>query len=192
MSDDFLDSISAELESITSSGDTLTRIRELAKKVRGLEATRSQLEEELSAVKRQIQELTERDLVKLMSEANMTSFALESDGNYPAMTFDKTTFYSAKIPEDKEIEAFAWLHDQGHGDIVKTQITVALGMGERDLAEQVEHAIADAGVDYSSKLSVHPATLKSFVKSEVESGRALPLELFGAFIGEVVKLKKGK
>jgi hypothetical protein len=108
------------------------------------------------------------------------------------MTFDKTTFYSAKIPEDKEIEAFAWLHDQGHGDIVKTQITVALGMGERDLAEQVEHAIADAGADYSSKLSVHPATLKSFVKSEVESGRALPLELFGAFIGEVVKLKKGK
>lgn len=192
MSDDFLDSISAELESITSSGDTLTRIRELAKKVRGLEATRSQLEEELSAVKRQIQELTERDLVKLMSEANMTSFALESDGNYPAMTFDKTTFYSAKIPEDKEIEAFTWLHDQGHGDIVKTQITVALGMGERELAEQVEHAIADAGADYSSKLSVHPATLKSFVKSEVESGRALPLELFGAFIGEVVKLKKGK
>jgi hypothetical protein len=192
MSDDFLDSISAELENISSSGDTLTRIREAAKKVRGLEAVRSELEEELSAVKRQIQELTERDLVKLMSEANMTSFALESDGNYPSMTFDKTTFYSAKIPEDKEIEAFAWLHDQGHGDIVKTQITVALGMGERDLAEQVEHAIADAGADYSSKLSVHPATLKSFVKSEVESGRALPLELFGAFIGEVVKLKKGK
>jgi hypothetical protein len=192
MSDDFLDGISAELESISSSSDLLTRIKELAKKVRGLEATRTQLEEELAAVKRQIQEATERDLVKLMSEANMTSFALESDGNYPAVTFDKTTFYSAKIPEDKEIEAFAWLHDKGHGDIVKTQITVALGMGERDLAEQVEHAISDAGADYSSKLSVHPATLKSFVKSEVESGRALPLELFGAFIGEVVKLKKGK
>lgn len=192
MSDDFLDSISAEVENISSSGDMLTRIRESAKKVRGLEAVRAELEEELSAVKRQIQELTERDLVKLMSEANMTSFALESDGNYPAMTFDKTTFYSAKIPEDKEIEAFTWLHDQGHGDIVKTQITVALGMGERELAEQVEHAIADAGADYSSKLSVHPATLKSFVKSEVESGRAIPLDLFGAFIGEVVKLKKGK
>lgn len=192
MSDDFLDSITSELENISSSGDMLARIRESAKSVRELEATRSQLEEQLSAVKRKIQELTERDLVKLMSEANMTSFALESDGNYPAMTFDKTTFYSAKIPEDKEIEAFTWLHDQGHGDIVKTQITVALGMGERELAEQVEHAIADAGADYSSKLSVHPATLKSFVKSEVESGRAIPLELFGAFIGEVVKLKKGK
>lgn len=192
MSDDFLDSITSEVEQISSSGDKLERVRGVAKKVRELEARRAELEDELSQVKRTIQELTERDLVKMMSEANMSSFALEKDGNYPAMVFDKTTYYSAKIPEDKEIEAFAWLHDQGHGDIVKTQITVALGMGERELAEQVEHAISDAGVDYSSKLSVHPATLKSFVKTEVEAGRAIPLDLFGAYIGEVVKLKKGK
>lgn len=192
MSDDFLDSITSEVEQISSSGDKLERVRALAKQVRELEARRGELEDELTRVKRSIQELTERDLVKMMSEANMSSFALDSDGNYPAMTFDKTTYYSAKIPEDKEIEAFAWLHDQGHGDIVKTQITVALGMGERDLAEQVEHAIADAGADYSSKLSVHSATLKSFVKTEVEAGRAIPLDLFGAYIGEVVKLKKGK
>lgn len=192
MSDDFLDNITAEMESLAQSGDRLDRIKTTAERVRDLEARRTELEEELSKIKQEVKELTERDLVKLMSEANMTSFSLDSNGNSPAMVFEKKTFYDAKIPEDKEIEAFAWLHDQGHGDIVKTQITVALGMGERELAQQVEHAIADAGADYSSRLQVHPATLKSFVKTEVEAGRAIPLDLFGAFIGEVVKLKKGE
>jgi len=190
MTDDFLDSVMSEMQTVT--GDRLDRVRAVAKKVRELEAARIQLEDELSKVKNQLKELTERDLVKLMSEANMTALTLEGEGNYPEVTFEKVNFYSAKIPEEKEIEAFAWLHDQGHGDIVKTQISVSLGMGERDLAQQVEKSISDAGADYSSKLTVHSATLKSFVKTEVEAGRAIPLDLFGAYIGEIVKLKKGK
>lgn len=192
MEDDFLDRLTDEANTVAASGDRLERVRTTAAQVRNLEMERTELEERLSAIKHQLQSLTERDLVKVMGEAGMTSFALEPDGNLPAVTFDKVTYYSAKIPEDKEIEAFAWLHDQGHGDLVKTQITVALGMGDREIAQQVETAITEVGADYSSKLSVHPATLKSFVKSEVEAGRAIPLDLFGAHIGEVVKIKKGK
>lgn len=192
MNDDFMDTITEEANSFAASGDRLDRVKTTAKQVRQLELEKEILEEKLSTVKRQLQNLLERDLVKVMSEANMTSFALEKDGNLPALVFEKTTFYNAKIPEEKEIEAFAWLHDQGYGELVKTQITVSLGMGDREMAQQVEQSISEVGADYSSKLSVHPSTLKSFVKAEVEAGRAIPLDLFGAYIGETVKIKKGK
>lgn len=190
--DDFMNSLIEETNAINNSGDKLDRIKETAKRVRELESKKSDIEEDLRSINKQIKELTERVLVKMMLDANMTSFVLEGDGNHPSLKFNKTTLYGAKIPEDKEIEAFAWLHDQGHGDIVKTQISVALGMGERDLAEQVEHAIADAGADFSSKLTVHSSTLKSFVKTEVEAGRAIPMDLFGVTIYDLVTMKKDK
>lgn len=192
MSDDFLDQLTAEVDAIAASGDRLERVKRVATRVRLLEAEREAAEEKLKDINLQLKMLTERDLVKFMGEASLTSFSLEAEGNFPPMKFEKVTFYSAKIPEDKEVDAFNWFHEEGHGDLVKTQITVALGMGEREVAESVEKAITEAGADYSSKLTVHPATLKSFVRSEMEAGRPLPVELLGVHVGEVVKLKKGK
>ena len=192
MTDDFLDDVMNEVESVSASGDRLERVRAVARQVRELEVAREELEERLSDIKNRLKMLTERDLVKLMGEANMTSFALDREGNSPPVTFDKMTYYSAKIPEEKEVAAFNWLHDQGHGDLVKTEIKLSFGMSEREQAERLEKALADKNYDYNSKLAVHPATLKAFVKSEVESGHAIPLDLFGVHIGEIVKLKKGK
>lgn len=189
---DFLDDIMAEVETISTSGDKLDIVRNAVKKLRALEFKKDQLEADLADTKRAILDMTEKDLVKLFSETNLTSLTLEAEGNYPAMKFEKSTFYNAKIPEDKEAEAFTWLHDEGHGDLVKTQVTASFGMGERDTAEQVEAAIASLGVDYNSKLSVHSSTLKAFVKSEIEAGRALPMDLLGVYMGEIVKLKKVK
>ena len=194
MSDAFLDEVMNEVVAVSSSGDKLDLVRNAARRLRDLEHRKSELEEELDKTKREILELTERDLVKLFSAANMSSLTLEAEGHHPAVTFEKTTFYSAKIPAEKEAEAFAWLHDNGHGDIVKTQVTVALGMGERETAEQVEAAISNLGVDYNSKLSVHPSTLKAFAKAEIEANHALPMDLLGVYMGEIIKLKtvKGK
>ena len=192
MSEEFLDDLINEVNQITSSSDRLEIVRKAVKNLRELEYERIQLEEQIASVKSKILEYTRDKLVKLFNTANITSISLEADGNYPPVLFERATFYEAKIPEDKELEAFGWLHDNGHGDIVKTQISVALGMGERELAQNVEKAISDAGADYNSKLGVHPSTLKSFVKNEIESGRAVPMDLFGVYAGEVVKLKKGK
>jgi hypothetical protein len=191
MDDDFLDSINQEVIAHTGE-DRLERVRAAASELRDLESQREDLEERLADVKNRIKMLVERDLVRLMSEANMTSFSLDREGNSPPMKFDRVTNYYAKIPEDKEIEAFNWLHDQGHGDIVKTEIKLTFGMKERDQAQELEKDLASKRYDYDSKLAVHPSTLKAFVKHEVEAGSPIPLDLFGAYIQDVVKLKKGK
>jgi hypothetical protein len=191
---DFLDDIMAEVSEISASSDKMEILKASAKLLRSLEHKKEELETELAEIKKKIHNLMERDLVNLFGELNLTSLTLEAEGNYPAMKFDKTTYYNAKIPEDKEAEAFAWLHDHGHGDIVKTVVSASFGMGERESAEQVEAAISQLGVDFNSKLSVHPSTLKAFAKSEIEAGNALPMETLGIYVGETVKMKivKGK
>ena len=191
---DFLDEIMSEVETVASTSDKLDILKKTAAQLRFLELKKEELEQELAETKKAITLLSERDLVQLFSETNLSSLTLDADGNYPAMKFDKTTFYNAKIPEEKEAEAFAWLHDNGHADIVKTEIKLSFGMRERQQAERLEKALAAKNYDYNSKLGVHPATLKAFAKSEIEAGHALPMDVLGIYVGEIVKTKivKGK
>lgn len=191
---DFLDEIMSEVDAVASTSDKLDILKKTAAQLRFLELKKEELERELAETKKAITLLSERDLVQLFSETNLSSLTLDADGNYPAMKFDKTTFYNAKIPEEKEAEAFAWLHDNGHADIVKTEIKLSFGMRERQQAELLEKALAAKNYDYNSKLGVHPATLKAFAKSEIEAGHALPMDVLGIYVGEIVKTKivKGK
>ena len=193
MADYIEEALSAVAEALSST-DKLERVRNAVRQLRDLEAQKTELEDELIEIKRKITDLTERELVKLFSEAHISSLSLDAEGNLPAIVAEKGTYYSAKIPEEKELEAFNWLHANGHGDLVKSEIKLTFGMGERDQAEEVEVTLAQKGVDYTSKLQVHPSTLKSFVKHEIEAGHAIPMELLGAYAGETVKIKakKGK
>ena len=188
----YLDEANAEVARTIESGDKLDRVRNAVRRLRDLEFEKAELEERLSAIKNDILVLEQRDLVSLFSEVHVTSVSLEAEGNLPAVVADRVPFYSAKIPPEKEAEAFNWFNQQGHGDLIKTEIKVSFGMGDRTEAEQVETMLEDAGVEYSSKLGVHPSTLKAFVKAEIESGHALPMELLGAYAGEVVKIKEKK
>ena len=191
---DFLDEIMSEVEATAATSDKLDILKKTAALLRSLEHKKEELEQELSDVKKKIALLSERDLVQLFSETNLSSLTLDADGNYPAMKFDKTTFYNAKIPEDKEAEAFNWLSENGHADIVKTEIKLSFGMREREQAERLEKALAAKNYDFNSKLGVHPATLKAFAKAEIEAGHALPMDVLGIYVGEIVKTKivKGK
>ena len=192
--EDYLDAAAKEVSKTVSQGPLLERIRETLRDLRALEFEKTALEQRLVEVKAKMRQLSDQDLVQLFSEGQIADLTLEAEGNYPAVQAKRTPYYDARIPDDKAEEAFSWLQANGHGDIVKTTITVALGMKERKQATKVEGFLNKAGIDYSSKLAVHPSTLKSFVKAQSEAGVAFPKEAFGAFVGETVKLsiKKDK
>ena len=191
---EFIDAILQEAEEQKQTGVRVQEVKAAVAQLRELEQTRVGRGERLTAVKNRISELTEVELVKLFMEANVTSMTIEADGNYPAVKAERVNFYSAKIPEDREAEAFDWFEREGHGDLVKSVITVPFGMRELEQAKKLAEKLTAAGYDYNSKLGVHHTTLKAFVKSELEAGRTLPMDLLGAYQGEIVKLKtiKGK
>ena len=190
--DDYLGEALKEVEKEISQGPLLERVREALKLHRELTFELEELDRRRNTVQSQLTELNTQTMIKLFSEAHMLDFTLEAEGNYPAIKAKRVPFYSAKIPDDKQEEAFDWFHESGHGDLVKTTISLAFGMKERKLAEKVEAALEKLKVDYNSKLSVHASTLLAFVKAEIEAGRPLPKDLLGVYVGETVKVSPVK
>ena len=191
---DEIDALLNEAEEQKQTGVRIAAVREAVAHLRELDQQRADLEERLTQIKNRITEITEVELVNLFGEANISSLTLDADGNYPAVKAERVNYYSAKIPEDREAEAFDWFERSGHGDLVKSVISVPFGMKELEESKRLAEKLEAEGYDYNSKLGVHHTTLKAFVKSELEAGRTLPMDLLGAYQGEMVKLKtiKGK
>tara|TARA_R100000005_G_scaffold95267_2_gene76108 strand:+ start:1278 stop:1844 length:567 start_codon:yes stop_codon:yes gene_type:complete len=101
-------------------------------------------------------------------------------------------FYSASITKANQEEAFKWLRDNGHGDLIKNAVSVNFGKGEDDKAVELIGNLESQGMYPDQKMKVEPSTLRAFVGSEIEAGRDVPMDTFSIFIGNKVKIRKGK
>ena len=176
-------------QSAVESTDTgrLSDVSALASKIIQTENKVKFLEEELKETKKQLLELTDQDLPAAMEEINMESFTL-SDGSEVKIT----PTYGGTIKISDRPQAHTWLRENGYGDLVKNTISAVFGKGEDNLATDFYQSALEKGFNVDKKESVHPATLKSWVKEMTENGSEFPSDLFGAFIGKRAKIVKGK
>ena len=154
---------------------TLDEMAVLARQLIEADANVKAMEEELKEAKEAARKLREEDIPCAMQEIGLSSFTMD--------TGEKVRIAQevyASIPADRKPEAFKWLLDNNFGDLIKTEVAVAFGRGEVDDAHNLVRALKDEGLDASCSESVHPQTLKAFLKEQVASGAAVPLELFGA------------
>ena len=82
---------------------------------------------------------------------------------------------------------YAWLRDNGYGDLVKSNVTVAFAMGEDAQAVKLKAAIQDLGMVSTDKEDVHYQTMKAFVTEQHKKGVSLPDE-FGVYVANKTKL----
>lgn len=169
------------------SDDKLRGISALANKQLSLERDIAQLEEKTDKLKQEYRNLQENLLPSAMLEVGLSSFKL-SDGT--AISID--TFYAAKIPEEHQFRAFKWLRDTGNESIIKREVKMLFGKGEDAKANLAVRALKAMNLEPADKSSVHPMTLKSFVREKIESGEEFPQELFGVFVGNRAKLTPAK
>jgi hypothetical protein len=177
------------------------RLEKLRRGVRLLRAKRRELENveaRAKTIRAEINDLEHVQLVDLMDEAGVDSVGLPAEGNEPAEDYELRPYYHAVLPRDPETdeprqEGLDWLEKHRHGDLVKTIVTVRLGLGDRKLAKQVSAALKKLGVDYDERRSVPHQTLTAFVREQIEKyQRTPPLGLLGATVGRVVKVKQRK
>ena len=146
-------------------------------------------EERLRKLKEQYRQLSEEDLPQKMTELGMQDLRLE-DGS--RITIDM--FYATRINKNNRDAAHEWLRQQGHGDIIKNQVSVSFGKGEDDTALETMTLLEKEGLFPDQKESVHPSTLKAFVKERIESGdNAFTPEtqkLFSVYQGKRTKITK--
>lgn len=171
----------------------LEKVRDAVRRARDIDFKMSELSEQQRALGAEKQEMLHRTLPDLFDEVGIRGIDLEAEGNMPGYDTEVRPYYHANIRDENAEAAFAWLEKEGHGDLIKTVITVELGRGERKLARAVESALKKLKVDYGRKLGVPWNTLTAFVKEQIEDhGTTPPLDLLGATVGRVVKLKERK
>lgn len=188
MSKDILDDIlggeAINTLAVEATDGEVRRIAELANKQLDLERSVAELEEMLKAEKEKLRVVQEHDLPDALAEAGVSEIRLADGSRVKA-----EPFVTAHISKAKADEAHSWLEENGHGGIIKREVTAKFGKGDDNFAIAVE-ALQMRGIAVDTKESVHHSTLRAFAKEQIELGTDLPVDLFGLYSGFKAKIAK--
>ena len=174
-----------EAESIVSIDTAMsTDIATSCKKLLETQKKISTVEEELKKLKEVETTLSEQTIPNLMQQAGLSMLKL-ADGS----SVEVKPFYSARIPASKSEEAFNWLRENGHGDLIKNQVSLEFGMRQDNEAKALVEELKQKGLAVQQKTSVHPSSLRGFVREQIsELGKDVPAELFGTYVANKTKI----
>ena len=179
--------ISMELDTPVPKNEDLHGIAVLATKQLVAQAKVSDLENQLELAKAQLTTIQEIELPESMLHLGLKSFTL-SDGS----KLDVKTFYRGNISKNRTEEAHDWLRDHDHADLIKNDVICSYGKGEDHDALVLMGKLEEMNVDYENRKSVHPSTLKAFVREQIEMGKEIPLDLLGVYIGQRSEIRRQK
>ena len=141
-------------------------------------------EEELKKLKDVETTLSEQTIPNLMQQAGVELIKLEG-----GISVEVKPFYSARIPASKSEEAFQWLRDNGHGDLIKNQVSLEFGMKQDNEAKSIVEELKSKGLPVKQKTTVHPSSLRGFVREQIQDlGKDVPADLFGTYVANKTKI----
>lgn len=154
---------------------------------------------DIVATEKRVADLKERRKVLVMKELPdyLTKVSQDKIG-LPEFGVDLVmeNYYHANIqaewPEEQRDAAFKYLEDGGNGDLIK--ITIEIAFSRKDYKKAAALAAKLEKEKFSPVLSKGVAwnTLTAFVKEQIEGGKTLDLDVLGATVGRIVKIKKRK
>lgn len=139
---------------------------------------------QLKELKEQEKYISEHTIPNIMEKMNLSTLKLK-DGSELAVK----KVYSATIKADKKAEAIQWLRDNGLGDIVKNNISVAFGQGEENKAMAYATLAKESGYEPAQTEKVEPQTLRVTMEDWKNRGNDVPQDLFWTFEGNRTKVK---
>ena len=167
--------------------DALRQISELVERVRRLDCFISENEAELTILKSELREITEDLLPCAMQEVGLDTFTTTTGRKVNLPTVYGATIGKGRNESDEDHakrreEAFAWLVNNQHDGIIKSKISTSLSRGETQLAYSICQLVHEQlGVELDLREDVHPQTLKSFVREQMQSDNEdFPHALFRA------------
>jgi hypothetical protein len=158
------------------SEEQLSRLSALAKRQIDLINTIKTKEDELSRLMGDLRTVQNDQLPALMSEVGMSSFTLKSGER-----IDVKQIVKASIPAKHKAEALKWLRENGHGGLIKNEVTAQFGRGEEEKADSLASELEKREFVFVRKEGVHSQTLAAFVREQLAAGSNIPTELLGVF-----------
>ena len=157
--------------------DSCNKLIDTQKQLKAIDDKRKKLEE----VERT---LSEQTIPNLMQQAGISMLKL-ADGS----SVEVKPFYSARIPASKSDEAFNWLRENGHGDLIKNQVSLEFGMKQDNEAKSIIEELKAKGLPVKQKTTVHPSSLRGFVREQIQDlGKDVPADLFGTYVANKTKI----
>ena len=155
--------------------DTLREISELVTRTVELGYVIDNLEATLSLRKRELHEITDDLIPCAMQEVGMDEFSMADGRKIKLQTVYGATIGQGKSESDEDhfwrrAKAFQWLSQNKHDGIIKSHVSLSLARGEALIAKQIiNHVYETFGVTLNLKDDIHPQTLKSFVREQMQS-----------------------
>jgi hypothetical protein len=146
----------------------------------------ARLQEELSAAEAELKHTVERSIPELMDAADMAEYTTK-DG----VKIKIAEAIRGSISKDNAEKAFKWLEEHNHADLVKREFVIRFGKNEEAWAKKFQADLAKRKQKLACdvKRAVHPSTLASFLKNQLEAGTDIPVDLFGVFRQRVAKIE---
>lgn len=164
-----------------------TQIHGLVEEATKIETSLETLEEKLKEKKTRYKQITEQELPDKMTEFQLETFTTE-DG----LSVEVDSGVAGSITNKTRDQALQWLRENGHDDIIKNALTAWFGKGEDGKRKQLVKAAEKLEIQYEVKESVHPQTLKAFIKECRRDGIGLPQDAFNLYDYKVCKIKRPK
>jgi|TARA_R110002020_G_scaffold114747_1_gene264021 hypothetical protein len=181
MSINFEQDQSHAIEKASDAKDLATQVTKLQE----LEDLIKAKEQQVKDLKATAENISGEVIPTMMTEMNIKTLKL-ADGS----AVEVKPIYGASIPKDKQEEAFNWLRENGLGDLIKNEITVAFGRNEDNKASDYADLASERGYQPVQKLKVEPMTLKALVRERIENGKDIPAHLFNVFAGNRTKITR--
>lgn len=150
----------------------------LAREQANAELEVAQAEQALKEAKERLRAIAEVRLPEVLKEAQVTE-CITIDGIKVKL---KATIRGS-ITKEKQADAFKWLEENGHGDLIKNIFEIKFNRDEQAWAAKFQRDLAQRKkpVRAEIKRSVHPQTLAAFVAEELRAGKDIPMATLGVF-----------
>jgi len=156
--------------------DDLKELSELATELYLAELELAQKQEEAKAAQKKVQDIAEYQIPDKMMEIGILEFTTTSGIKLKIKDVVRTS-----IPLALREEAYKWLQDRGHGDLIKHNIVVGFGRDEEDAAKEFLTELDAKGMRTKDERKVESATLRKFVTDMLAEGSEVPKDLFGVY-----------
>ena len=173
-------------EQVTPLAQALEGLQGLVDEAQGYEREIAEAEEKVKKAKDKLRAIVEDAMPKMMKKAGLDEFTTST-----GLKVKRRNKIENSIPAARRNEAWDWLETNGHGDILKREVTIAFGIKEGDMAKTVAAALAkEHARSVSCDRWAEPATVKSLLTRMIEDQKSVPRDLFGVREFEVAEFKK--
>jgi len=190
------------LEDVAPASNELGAVADLAQKMHDLENEIVDLEKQVKAKKQALTQIAEQDLPDLMQELNIRDFTLTNGAKV-----EVKEVVSGSIPSNSAIDrckddmdkagmqlrqeqCFDYLREQGAGALIKSNVEVQFGREEDDQCNQFVKELQDRKMFYKRNIGVHPASLNSYIREQLEAGKNIPHDLFKLYEGRRANIRR--